>query len=119
MAVREAGRLRRKDRIRKKLAGSSERPRLSVHRSHLHLEAQLIDDLAGRTLVHCSTRQKAFHQKGLKGGNLEGAKRLGEMVAQKAKEAGITKVVFDRGGFAYHGRVKALAEAVRAQGLEV
>ena len=101
------------------MAGTSDRPRLVVHRSHLHMEVHLVDDLAGKTLVTCTTRQEDL-RKGLKsGGNVEAAKRLGEKVAQAAASAGIKKVVFDRGGYLYHGRVKALADAARAKGLEL
>ncbi len=119
VAVVEWGRLRRHRRIRKKVAGSPERPRLVVHRSHKHLVAQIIDDQSGKALVCCSTREASFRQSNLKGGNVEAAKHLGEIVAQKAKAAGIGRVVLDRGGYRYHGRVKALTEAVRTQGLEV
>ena len=117
--VREAHRRRRHARVRKKVFGTSHRPRLVVHRSHLHLYAQLIDDTTGRTLLGCSSLQKEFRKKSPKGGNLEAAKRLGEVVGQSAKSAGITRVVFDRGGYLYLGRVKALADAARAQGLEM
>ncbi len=117
--IRERGRLRRHRSIRKKVKGTPERPRLAVHRSHLHLYAQLIDDTNGRTLASCSTKQKPFNGSGKKGGNVEAAKRLGEVVSQVAQAAGIKKVVFDRGGCRYFGRVKALAEAARANGLEL
>ena len=118
-SVREAGRIRRHERIRRRLAGTSDRPRLVVHRSHLHMDAQLVDDRVGKTLMTCSTRQKDL-KKSLKCcGNVEAAKRLGEKVAVAAVAAGIRKVVFDRGGYLYHGRVKALADAARAKGLEL
>ncbi len=116
---REIHLLRRHRRVRKKLTGTAQRPRLVVHRSHLNLTAQLIDDVAGKTLAACSTKTKSFRQQYSKGGDVEAAKRLGGWVAQAAKTAGIQKVVFDRGGYLYHGRVKALAEAARSQGLEV
>ena len=116
---REFRRIRRHLRVRKKVSGSPERPRLVVHRSHLHLYAQLVDDLAGRTLLTCSTLQSEFRRKFPKGGNVVAAKHLGEQVAQGALSAGIKRVVFDRGGYAYHGRVKALAEAAREKGLEL
>jgi len=119
LAPREAGRLRRHRRIRKKMAGTADRPRLVVRRSHLHLYAQLIDDFSGRTLVTTSTRHEEFQSKKERTGNVGAAKQLGEMLAQKAKQAGIQKVVFDRGGYRYHGRVKALAESARSQGLEM
>lgn len=116
-SVRELKRARRHLRVRKKVSGSLDRPRLVVHRSHLHLVAQIVDDMAGRTLLTCSTRHPEFRKKFPKGGNVEAAKQLGELVAQSASAAGIKKVVFDRGGYAYHGRVKALAEAARSKGL--
>ncbi|MBI3614930.1 MAG: 50S ribosomal protein L18 [Candidatus Omnitrophica bacterium] len=118
-AIAEKGRLRRHLRIRKKVAGSADRPRLVVHRSHKNLYAQIVDDLAGKTLLSCSTRQASFRQEKPKGSNVEAAKFLGEKVAQAAKSAGLTKLVLDRSGYRYHGRVKALTEAVRAQGIQV
>ncbi len=117
---REKKRARRHNRVRKKVVGTPERPRLVVRRSSMHLYAQVVDDLVGKTLLTCSTLQSGFRKgasKG-KGGNVEAAKKLGEIVAQQAKAAGVKKVVFDRGGYQYHGRVKALAEAARSQGLE-
>ena len=116
---REHSRTRRHLRIRKKVSGTQERPRLVVHRSHLHLYAQLVDDLASRTLLTCSTLHPEFRRKFPKGGNVEAAKHLGELVAETALSAGIKKVVFDRGGYHYHGRVKALADAARVKGLEL
>ena len=108
-------RVRVHDRIRKRLAGSTERPRLSIYRSTNHIYVQIIDDLAGKTLVAAST----VEGKGTKtGGNLASAKEVGKSVAEKAKAKGITKVVFDRGGYLYHGRVKALADAAREAGLQ-
>ena len=118
MLQREKNRARRHFRLRKKISGTTDHPRLAVHRSSLHLYAQLIDDVAGKTVLACATRQEEFRKANAKGGTVEAAKRLGELVAQTAKAAGIKKVVFDRGGYLYHGRVKALAEAARAQGLE-
>jgi large subunit ribosomal protein L18 len=108
-------RLRIHKRIRNKLAGTGERPRLAVFRSLNHIYAQLIDDQQGRTVVAAATTEKDLRGKG---GNLEGAKLIGKTVAERAKDKGITKVVFDRGGYLYHGRVKALAEAARQAGLE-
>ena len=102
-------------RIRRKLAGTPERPRLAVFRSVAHIYAQVIDDSAGRTLVAASSVDKGVRTKG---GNVAAAKAIGKLVAERAKEKGIAKVVFDRGGFPYHGRVKALADAARAAGLE-
>ncbi len=116
--LREAMRLRRHRRVRKGMVGDPERPRLVVHRSHLHLYAQIVDDMAGRTLVSCSTLQEESRKVHKKGGNVEAARALGERMAERAKAAGIRSVVFDRGGYRYHGRVKALAEAARAKGLE-
>jgi large subunit ribosomal protein L18 len=103
-------------RIRKRLRGASERPRLNVYRSLQHIYAQIIDDHAGRTLCAASSAEKNSTIKS--GGNVAGAKEVGKLIAARAKEAGITKVVFDRGGYLYHGRVKALAEAAREGGLE-
>jgi len=102
-------------RIRRKLRGTSERPRLAVFRSVAHIYAQVIDDTQGKTLVAASSVDKDSKAKG---GNLAGAKAIGKLVADRAKEKGIKNVVFDRGGYQYHGRVKALADAARAAGLE-
>jgi large subunit ribosomal protein L18 len=106
-------------RIRKKVRGTTERPRLSLYPSLLHLEAQIIDDFQEKTLVGFTTKAKDFKKtSGLKsGGNVKAAVVFGKYVATKAKEKGIQKVVFDRGGFLYHGRVKAFADAAREQGL--
>lgn len=105
-------------RVRKKLFGTSERPRLNVFRSSSHIYAQVIDDLAGATLVSASTLDPEFKGQISNGGNIEAAKKVGEMIAKKAKEKGIEQVVFDRGGYLYHGRIKALADAARESGLE-
>src|SRR5579875_2574484 len=102
-------------RIRSKLTGTPERPRLAVFRSVNHIYAQVIDDAQGHTLAAAASTEKDLRGKG---GNLEGAKLIGQTVAARAKEKGITKVVFDRGGYLYHGRVKALADAAREAGLE-
>jgi large subunit ribosomal protein L18 len=102
-------------RIRRKLAGTGERPRLAVFRSVAHIYVQLIDDAKGVTLVSASSVDKGAKTKG---GNVAAAKTIGKLVAERAKEKGIVKVVFDRGGYQYHGRVKALADAARAAGLE-
>ena len=118
LSSREAGRQRRHIRIRKRVQGSAARPRLVVHRSHLHLYAQVVDDRAGKTLLACSTQDGEFRKQMSKGGTLEAAKRLGQVLAKEASGAGIKKVVFDRGGYMYHGRVKALADAAREHGLE-
>ena len=106
----------RHKRIRTTLAGTSERPRLSVFRSNANISAQIIDDEKRITLVSASTLEKDLKIKN--GGNVEAAKVIGEEIAKRAKKAKITKVVFDRGGYLYHGRVKALAEAARENGLE-
>ena len=116
--TREAGRVRRHVHVRKRVAGLASRPRLVVYRSHLHLYAQIVDDTSGKTLAAASTRHPQFLKKHSKGGNVEAAKKLGELIAQAAKSAGIAQVVFDRAGYLYHGRVKALAEGARATGLE-
>lgn len=102
-------------RIRRKVRGTSERPRLAVFRSLSHIYAQVIDDTQGRTLVSAGSAGKG---RGPHGGNLAAAKEMGRTIAERAKEKGVTKVVFDRGGYLYHGRVKALAEAAREAGLE-
>jgi large subunit ribosomal protein L18 len=105
-------------RIRKKLRGTSERPRLTVFRSTAHIYAQVVDDTKGVTLVAASSTEKAAAVKKGAGGNVAAAKEIGKRVAERAKESGINKVVFDRGGYIYHGRVKALADAAREAGLE-
>ncbi|HET9837743.1 MAG TPA: 50S ribosomal protein L18 [Candidatus Angelobacter sp.] len=105
------------ERIRTRLTGSAERPRLNVYRSLNHIYAQVIDDGSGRTLASAST---VSGKKGGKktGGNVATAKEIGKLIAERAKEKGIKKVVFDRGGYLYHGRIKALADAAREAGLE-
>lgn len=108
-------RLRIHKRIRRKVAGTEQRPRLAIFRSVNHIYAQLIDDEKGNTLASAGSTEKGLS---VKGGNVEGAKAIGQKVAERAKEKGITKVVFDRGGYLYHGRVKALADAAREAGLE-
>ena len=102
-------------RIRRKLAGTAERPRLAVFRSVAHIYAQVIDDAAATTLVSASSVDKGGKTNG---GNVMAAKAIGKLVAQRAKEKGIKQVVFDRGGYQYHGRIKALADAAREAGLE-
>ena len=104
-------------RIRKKLAGTPERPRLAVFRSQSHIYAQLIDDEAGRTLCAASSLEKALKGDFKRGSNVAAAKAVGRLIADRAKEKGFAAVVFDRGGFQYHGRVKALADAAREGGL--
>jgi large subunit ribosomal protein L18 len=112
--LKQVRRQRRKAGIRKRVIGTPQRPRLTVYRSLKHIYAQVVDDLGGRTLVSASTMQAKAEQ----GGNTEAAKQVGSAIAQKAKEAGITQVCFDRNGFRYHGRVKALADAAREAGLQ-
>ena len=102
-------------RIRRKLAGTAERPRLAVFRSVAHIYVQLIDDAKGATLVSASSVDKGARTNG---GNIAAAKAIGKLVAERAREKGVTRVVFDRGGYPYHGRVKALADAAREAGLE-
>jgi large subunit ribosomal protein L18 len=109
-------RLRIHKRIRKSLRGGPERPRLAIYRSITHIYAQIIDDRRGVTLVAASSNEKAAGKGS--GGNVAGAKEIGRRIAERAKEKGITRVVFDRGGYLYHGRVKALADAAREAGLE-
>ncbi|MFH1258437.1 MAG: 50S ribosomal protein L18 [Elusimicrobiota bacterium] len=108
----------RKDRVRKTILGSTERPRLCVFRSLKHITAQLIDDTAGRTLFYVSSDSPDLRKELKTGGNVAAAARVGETLAQLAQAGGIKKVVFDRSGWLYHGRVKALADAARKGGLE-
>jgi len=102
-------------RIRRKVAGTAERPRLAIYRSLNHIYAQVIDDERGRTLASASTTEKDL--RGATGGNIEAAQRVGRAIAERALSAGISSVVFDRGGYVYHGRVKALTDAAREAGL--
>ena len=113
---RNQSRVRIHQRVRRKVRGTAERPRLCVFRSLHHIYAQVIDDTEGLTLAAASSADKGARVSG--GGNVAGAKAVGKLVAERAKEKGIQKVVFDRGGYLYHGRVKALAEAAREAGLE-
>lgn len=115
-ADRKLSREKRHLRVRKKVHGTAERPRLAVYRSEKNIYAQIIDDVAGRTLVSASSLDKDFANK--VGSNKEAAKLVGEVIAKKAIEAGITQVVFDRGGYIYHGRVQMLAEGAREAGLQ-
>ena len=111
-------RAKKRNRVRKKISGTTERPRLNVFRSIQNVYAQIVDDEQGVTLVAASTLSPELKAKLATGGNIAAATAVGELVAQKALEAGIKTVVFDRAGYIYHGRVKALAEAARAGGLE-
>jgi large subunit ribosomal protein L18 len=118
MEKREALRQRRHRRVRKKVAGTAERPRLNVYRSLCNIYAQLIDDSNAVTLAAASTIDPEVKQKVKTGGNTESAKVVGEVIAKRAIEKGVKKVVFDRGGYQYHGRVQSLADAAREAGLE-
>ena len=109
---------RRQRRVRARLNRKTKRPRLSVFRSSKHIYAQVIDDANGKTLVAASSLEKDMRAKLKSGGNKDAAAEVGGLVAERAKSAGITTVVFDRGGYLFHGRIKALAEAARAAGLE-
>ena len=111
----KAARLKRHQRIRGKISGTPERPRLSIYRSENHSVAQIIDDVAGTTLCAASSHEKGF---AAKGSNCEGAALVGKAIAERAKAKGIEEVVFDRGGYVYHGRVQALAEGAREGGLK-
>ena len=111
-------RLRRRHRVRRHIRGSAERPRLTVFRTHKHIYAQIIDDGTGRTLASASTMDKNIRDAVAFGGNQSAAAAIGKAVAERAKQAGISQVCFDRGEFRYHGRVAALANAAREAGLE-
>lgn len=113
---RTDARRRRHFRVRRKIFGTAERPRLAVYRSNRHIYAQLIDDTAGTTLASASSREKALSKKSL---SVETAAEVGKLIGARAKDAGVGVAVFDRGGFPYHGRVKALADAARESGLDL
>ena len=113
-----AARKRRQRRVRRHIRGTAERPRLSVYRSNNHIYAQVIDDTANQVIAAASSLSKDFQATGQRGGNVEGAALVGEMVAEKALQQGVQRVVFDRNGFLYHGRVAAVATAAREKGLE-
>lgn len=113
---KQQARLRRHARARKKVHGTPERPRLAVFRSNKHIVVQVIDDTTGRTLAAASSHEKG--QKSAATANVATSAAIGALIAERAKAAGVTKVVFDRGGFIYHGRIAAVAEAARAAGLE-
>ena len=108
-------RLKRHARVRAKISGTAQRPRLDVFRSNCHIYAQLIDDVNGVTLAAAGSNEKDF---GVSGGNCEGARKVGQLIAERAAAKGITEVVFDRGGYVYHGHVKELAEGAREGGLK-
>jgi large subunit ribosomal protein L18 len=118
MAKKDKNEVRRSvhTRIRKKISGTGERPRLAVFRSLNHIYVQVINDANGQTLASASTTETDF--KGKPGGTVDSAKTVGKLIAERAKEKGINRVVFDRGGYIYHGRIKSLAEAAREAGLE-
>ena len=119
--TREDRRVRIKFRIRKRVSGSEERPRLTVFRSVAHMYVQVVDDMTGRTIASASTVEPAVKgvlPKKATGGNVEGAKAIGKTIAERLLEKGVKRVVFDRNGFLYHGRVKAVADAAREAGLE-
>jgi large subunit ribosomal protein L18 len=113
-------RIRRHRRVRQQVVGTAERPRLAVSRSNRHISAQVIDDATGRTLAAASTGEPELRARlgEAGGGNVAGAEAVGRLIASRAKDAGITRVVFDRGGYLYHGRIAAVAEAARDEGLE-
>lgn len=115
--AKQLGRIRRHNRVRKHVTGTAQRPRLAVFRSNKHLVLQVIDDVAGRTLAAASTHEADIKSAGGTG-NMAAAEKVGALIASRAKAAGITSVVFDRGGFLYHGRVAAAADAARQGGLE-
>jgi len=116
--TRQQARLKRKGSIRKKMSGTPERPRLSVFRSSRHIYAQVIDDVSGTTLVAASSLEKAVNEQGSLENNVAMAQFIGKLVGERAVEKGIKKVVFDRNGFLYHGRVKAVSEGARETGLK-
>lgn len=118
MRKKEELRLKRHKRIRMKMAGTPEKPRLVVHRSLKNLEAQVLDDTAGKVLFSLSTKDKGLKEKFSCAGNLRSSVLFGELFAQKAKEKGISKVIFDRAGYLYHGRIRSFADALRKGGME-
>jgi large subunit ribosomal protein L18 len=116
MKTRRQGRIRRHFRVRRRISGTAARPRLAVYRSNRYIYAQVIDDRSGTTLAAASSQEQSLRKKRL---NVDTAAEVGKLIADRSKAAGIKQVVFDRGGFAYHGRVKALAEAAREGGLSL
>jgi large subunit ribosomal protein L18 len=119
--TRDDRRVRIKLRQRKRIAGTAERPRLTVFRSATHMYAQVVDDVSGKTLVAASTVEppiKSAFAQGVRGGNIKGAETIGRAIAERAIAKGITRVVFDRSGFLYHGRIRAVADSARKAGLE-
>lgn len=118
MGLQLQGRERRKLRIRRKISGTAERPRLAVFRSLNHIYAQVVDDVAGKTLAHASTLAKDLKAQAGEVKKSDAAKLVGKTIAEQLKAKGITKIVFDRSGYLYHGRIKALADAAREGGIE-
>ncbi len=118
MREKAVKRIRKHNRLRKKIMGTEKRPRCCIYRSLNNIQAQLINDIDNKTLCSVSTYNKNFRKKLARGGNIQAARLLGEILAEQAKKQGITEVVFDRGGFMYHGRIKALAESAREHGLK-
>lgn len=112
---RQVARTRRHSRVRKRIRGTSERPRLAVYRSNRYIYAQVIDDVQGRTLAAASSQESDLRDESL---NVDTATKVGTLIANRAKEAGVATVVFDRGGYKFHGKIKALADAAREEGLE-
>ena len=118
MLKKELGRIKRHGRIRRKMLGTPERPRLAVHRSLNNLYVQVVDDIKATTILSFSTLDKDFSQKNGKGTKTEKSKNLGKFFAARLKEKGVTKIAFDRGGYQYHGRIKALADSLREAGIQ-
>ncbi|MFC1631183.1 50S ribosomal protein L18 [Candidatus Omnitrophota bacterium] len=118
MKEKQVKRIRRHKRLRKKIFGTQQKPRLCIYKGLANTHAQLIDDLNEKTLLSVSTQDKDIKKTIGYGGNIKAARQLGEILAQRAKDKGISEVVFDRGGFLFHGRIKALAEAARKQSLK-
>lgn len=118
LKAKQANLARRRRRVRGKVSGTAERPRLNVTRTNAHIYAQIIDDRSGRTLASAATNDKELRGSIKLGSNIEAAKAVGEALGRRAVEAGVTEVVFDRGGRIYHGRVKALADGARSAGLK-
>ena len=116
--LKQKRRLRRKRRIRKKIFGTAERPRMSVFRSHKNIYVQLVDDLSGTTICEANTRNVALRESISYGGNQEAARLIGQEIAQRAKAKGVARVLFDRNGYRFHGRLKALADAFQKEGIK-
>jgi large subunit ribosomal protein L18 len=117
-AKSEISRKRRHNRIRRRIIGTKDKPRMSVHRSLNNISVQLVDDIEGKTVCAISTIDKSFREKNKTGGNVKAAELIGEMISKMAQSKGVKKVVFDRSGYLYHGRIKSLADSARKAGLE-